>query len=209
MLNENETVKFQRAERIKHFMNEKLNGIKVAVLATDGFEQSELFEPKKALEEAGAEVSIVSLETGEITGWNEKNWGDSIAVDLTVAEASAADFDALQLPGGVFNPDKLRMDEKAVAFVKAFFEAGKPVAAICHAPWTLIEADVVNGRTVTSWKSLQTDLENAGAKWVDQEVVVDNGLVTSRNPQDIPAFNKKMIEEFAEGVHRKQRTAAQ
>lgn len=209
MLNENETVKFHCAERIKHYMNEKLNGIKVAILATDGFEQSELFEPKKALEEAGAEVSVVSLETGEITGWNEKNWGDSIAVDLTVAEANAADFDALQLPGGVFNPDKLRMNEKAVAFVKAFFEAGKPVAAICHAPWTLIEAGVVNGRTVTSWKSLQTDLENAGAKWVDQEVVVDNGLVTSRNPQDIPAFNKKMIEEFAEGVHRKQKTAAQ
>lgn len=188
-------------------MNKKLNGTKVAILATDGFEQSELFEPLKALKEAGAEVTIVSLEKGEIKGWNEKNWGDSIAVDLTIDEASAENFDALQLPGGVMNPDKLRMNEKAVAFIKSFFEAGKPVAAICHAPWTLVEADVVKGKTVTSWKSLKTDLENAGAKWVDQEVVVDNGLVTSRNPQDIPAFNKKIIEEFAEGVHRKQKTA--
>lgn len=190
-------------------MNEKLNGTKVAVLATDGFEQSELFEPKKALEEAGAEVTIVSLEAGEIKGWNENDWGDSIRVDLTIEKANAADFDALQLPGGVMNPDKLRMNEKAVSFIKSFFEAGKPVAAICHAPWTLIEADVVNGRTVTSWKSLQTDLENAGAEWVDEEVVVDNGLVTSRNPDDLPAFNRKMIEEFAEGVHRRPKAAAQ
>ena len=190
-------------------MNNKLDGIKVAILATDGFEQSELFEPKKALEEAGAKVSIVSLEAGEIKGWNHKEWGDSIAVDLTVADANAEDFDALELPGGVMNPDKLRMDEKAVQFVKSFFDAGKPVAAICHAPWTLIEAGVVRGRTVTSWSSLRTDLENAGAKWVDQEVVTDNGLVTSRKPDDIPAFNKKMIEEFAEGIHRKQKTAAQ
>lgn len=190
-------------------MENKLNNLKVAILATDGFEQSELFEPKKALEQAGAEVSIVSLENGEIKGWDEKNWGDSIAVDLTVKDAKAEDFDALQLPGGVMNPDKLRMDKDAVQFIKSFFEAGKPVAAICHAPWTLIEADVVKGRTVTSWASLRTDLENAGAKWVDQEVVVDNGLVTSRNPQDLPAFNKKMIEEFAEGIHRKQKSAAQ
>lgn len=182
-------------------MENKLNGIKVAILATDGFEQSELFEPKKALEEAGARVSVVSLKAGEITGWDEKDWGDSIAVDLTIEKARAEDFDALQLPGGVMNPDKLRMDEKAVAFIKAFFDAGKPVAAICHAPWTLIEADVVRGKTVTSWSSLRTDLENAGAKWIDEEVVTDNGLVTSRNPQDIPAFNRKMIEEFAEGAH--------
>lgn len=190
-------------------MENKLNNLKVAILATDGFEQSELFEPKKALEQAGAEVSIISLESGEIKGWNEKNWGDSVAVDLIVKDAKAEDFDALQLPGGVMNPDKLRMDKDAVQFIKSFFEAGKPVAAICHAPWTLIEADVVKGRTVTSWSSLRTDLENAGAKWVDQEVVVDNGLVTSRNPQDLPAFNKKMIEEFAEGIHRKQKSAAQ
>lgn len=190
-------------------MAKKIDGLKVAILATDGFEQSELFEPKKALEEAGANVKIVSLETGEIKGWNENNWGDRVAVDLTVDEAQAEDFDALQLPGGVMNPDKLRMNEKAVRFIKSFFEAGKPVAAICHAPWTLIEADVVRGRTVTSWASLKTDLENAGAQWVDREVVTDNGLVTSRKPQDIPAFNQKMIEEFAEGVHRKQKTAKQ
>jgi protease I len=190
-------------------MANKLDGLNVAILATDGFEQSELFEPKKALEEAGAAVKIVSLEAGEIKGWNEKNWGDSIAVDLTVDEALAEDFDALQLPGGVMNPDKLRMNEKAVRFIKAFFDAGKPVAAICHAPWTLVEAGVVNGRTVTSWPSVKTDLINAGAKWVDEEVVADNGLVTSRKPQDIPAFNRKMIEEFAEGAHRKQKTATQ
>lgn len=190
-------------------MDKKLNGKKVAILAANGFEQSELFEPKKALEEAGAEVSIVSLEAGEIKGWNEKDWGKSIAVDLTVDEANAADFDAIQLPGGVMNPDKLRMNKKAVSFVKAFFDAGKPVAAICHAPWTLIEADVVKGKTMTSWSSLKTDLENAGAKWVDKEVVVDNGLVTSRNPDDIPAFNQKMIEEIAEGDHQRQKTATQ
>lgn len=188
-------------------MNKKLDGIKVAILATDGFEQSELFEPKKALEEAGADVKIVSLESGEIKGWNENNWGDTVKVDLTVDEADANDFDALQLPGGVMNPDKMRMNEKAVSFVKAFFETGKPVGAICHAPWMLVEADVVNGKTVTSWASLKTDLENAGAKWVDREVVTHNGLVTSRNPQDIPAFNEKIIEEFAEGLHKKQQAA--
>ncbi len=190
-------------------MDNKLNGKKVAILAANGFEQSELFEPKKALEDAGAEVSIVSLESGEIKGWDKKDWGKSIAVDLTVDEANANDFDALQLPGGVMNPDKLRMNEKAVSFVKSFFESGKPIAAICHAPWTLIEADVVKGKTMTSWASLQTDLENAGAKWVDKEVVVDNGLITSRNPDDIPAFNQKMIEEIAEGKHQRQKTAAQ
>lgn len=189
-------------------MSNKLEGVKVAILATDGFEQSELFDPKKALENAGAEVKIVSLEKGEIKGWNEKNWGETIAVDLTVDDAKAQDFDALQLPGGVMNPDKLRMNEKAVTFVKAFFDAGKPVGAICHAPWTLIEAGVVKGKTVTSWASLKTDLENAGAKWVDREVVTDNGLVTSRNPDDLPAFNEKIIEEFAEGIHKRQKSAA-
>ncbi len=190
-------------------MDKKLDGVKVAILATDGFEQSELFEPKKALEEAGAEISIVSLKSGEIKGWNHTDWGNSIEVDLTIDEASADNFDALQLPGGVMNPDKLRMDKKAVAFIKAFFDAGKPVGAICHAPWTLIEADVVSGRKMTSWASLRTDLENAGAEWVDEEVVVDNGLITSRKPDDIPAFNKKIIEEFAEGVHNRQKSAAQ
>jgi protease I len=190
-------------------MEKKLDGLKVAILAADGFEQSELFEPKKALEEAGAATHVVSLESGEIKGWDEKDWGKSIAVDVIVKDASANDYDALVLPGGVMNPDKLRMDEAAVAFVKSFFDAGKPVGAICHAPWTLIEADVVRGRTVTSWSSLKTDLENAGAKWVNETVVTDNGLVTSRNPQDIPAFNEKIIEEFAEGIHRGRKSAAQ
>ena len=189
-------------------MNNQLQGKKVAILATDGFEQSELFKPKQALEDAGAKVSIVSLKAGEIKGWNENNWGDKVAVDLTIEQAKAEDFDALQLPGGVMNPDKLRVNEKAVAFVKAFFEAGKPVAAICHAAWTLINAEVVEGREMTSYPPLQKDLENAGAKWVDKEVVVDNGLITSRNPNDIPAFNKKMIEEFAEGKHDKQMSAS-
>jgi protease I len=185
-------------------MNNQLQGINVAILATDGFEQSELIKPKQALEDAGAEVSLVSLKAGEIKGWNEDNWGDKIAVDLIIEQAKAEDFDALLLPGGVMNPDKLRVNEKAVAFVKSFFEAGKPVAAICHAAWTLINAEVVAGREMTSYPPLQKDLENAGAKWVDQEVVVDNGLITSRNPNDIPAFNKKMIEEFSEGKHDKQ-----
>ncbi len=190
-------------------MGNKLEGKKIAILATDGFEQAELFEPKKALEDEGAEVSVVSLKSGEIKGWDETDWGKTIKVDLTVADAKAEDFDALQLPGGVMNPDKLRLEEKAVSFVKAFFDAGKPVAAICHAAWTLIEADVVRGKTLTSWGSLQTDLENAGAKWVDEQVVFDNGLITSRNPQDIPAFNKKMIEEFAKTGQNSSRSAAQ
>lgn len=191
------------------YMSNKLEGKKVAILATDGFEQSELFEPKKALEAEGATVKIVSLESGEIKGWNEEDWGETIKVDLTVKEAKAEDFDALQLPGGVMNPDKLRVDEDVLTFVKAFFDAGKPVAAICHAPWTLINAEVVKGRELTSYPTLRKDLENAGAKWTDEEVVVDNGLVTSRNPNDLPAFNKKLVEEIAEGKHEKQMTANQ
>ncbi len=190
-------------------MSNKLEGKKVAILATDGFEQSELFEPKKALEEAGAEVKIVSLESGEIKGWNGTDWGKTIAVDLTVAEANAEDFDALQLPGGLMNPDKLRTDESVLSFVRAFFDAGKPVAAICHAPWILINAGFVKGRELTSYPTLRKDLENAGAKWIDSEVVVDNGLVTSRNPNDIPAFNEKLIEQIAEGRYEKQLTANQ
>ncbi|MEA2553546.1 MAG: protease [Fimbriimonadaceae bacterium] len=181
--------------------NGKLSGKKVAILATDGFEQSELFGPKKALEDAGAQTTIVSVKSGEIKGWNHQNWGDTIQVDKTVDEVSAEDFDALMLPGGVMNPDKLRMNEKAVDFVMDFFDDGKPIGAICHAPWLLIEADVVDGKTVTSWPSLRADLENAGANWVDQEVVVDNGMVTSRKPDDIPAFCEKLIEEIAEGIH--------
>lgn len=178
-----------------------LQGKRVAILATDGFEQSELLEPKKALEDAGAQTEIVSLQQGEIKGWDNKDWGQAVPVDKLVADASSQDYDALLLPGGVMNPDKLRMDEKAVDFVRGFAEEGKPIAAICHGPWTLIEAGAVGGRRMTSWPSLKTDLTNAGAEWVDQEVVVDNGLVTSRKPDDIPAFNRKMLEEIGEGVH--------
>lgn len=178
-----------------------LHGKKVAILATDGFEQSELFEPKAALEEAGAETTIVSLKPGKIKAWNKTDWGKTIAVDETVERASADDFDALVLPGGVMNPDKLRANSKAVELVKAFGEAGKPIGAICHGPWTLIEAGLVNGRDMTSWPSLKTDLTNAGARWADEEVIVDNGLVTSRKPDDIPAFVQKLIEEISEGPH--------
>lgn len=182
-------------------MDKTLKGKKVAILATDGFEQSELFEPKEALEEAGADVRIVSLTKEDIKAWHEKDWGKKIAVDKTVFETDADEFDALMLPGGVMNPDRLRTDHHAVNFVRAFAAAGKPIAAICHAPQMLIEAGVVNGRELTSYPSLRTDLINAGANWVDREVVTDEGLVTSRKPADIPAFNKKMIEEFAEGPH--------
>jgi protease I len=179
----------------------KLTDRKIAILATDGFEQSELMEPKKALEAAGAEVDVVSLKKGLIKGWNSGNWGESVEVDAIVSEVSARDYDGLVLPGGVINPDKLRMDPNAVSFVSDFTRSGKPIAAICHGPWTLIETDVLEGRTVTSWPSLKTDLINAGAKWLDKEVVVDNGLITSRKPDDLPAFNEKMIEEFMEGKH--------
>jgi len=182
-----------------------LNGKRVAILATKGFEQVELLEPRKALRDAGAEAVVVSPENGSIRGWDQTDWGDEVEVDLQVASANADDFHALVLPGGVMNPDHLRQDEDAVSFVRAFFEAGKPVAAICHGPWMLAEADVLNGRTVTSYPSIRTDLINAGAKWVDREVVVDQGLVTSRNPDDIPAFNRKMIEEIGEGRHEGQR----
>lgn len=179
----------------------QLDGCKVAILATDGFEQSELFEPKQALEEAGADVDVVSIKNGEIKGWKEKDWGDSLAVDCEVYGADPNDYDALMLPGGVINPDKLRMDQDAVRFVKSFLESGKPIAAICHGPQMLIETKGIAGRTLTSWPSLKTDLENAGATWVDEEVVTDQGLVTSRKPDDIPAFIRKMIEEFSEGRH--------
>jgi protease I len=179
----------------------RLKGRRVAILATDGFEQSELVEPKKALENAGAQVKVIAPRDGVIRGWKEKNWGDEIKVDLSLEEAAGVNFDALMLPGGVMNPDHLRMNEKAVEFVKSFVDSGRPIAAICHGPWTLIEAGGLRGRTLTSWPSLKTDLINAGAHWVDQDVVTDNGLVTSRKPEDIPAFNAKMIEEFAEGRH--------
>lgn len=178
-----------------------LNDKKVAVLATDGFEQSELEQPVQALKDAGAQVSIISLKSGTIKAWNEKNWGEEINVDKTVDEVGAQDYDALVLPGGVMSPDKLRMNEQAVAFVGGFFENNKPIAAICHGPWTLIETGELKGRTVTSYPSLKTDLVNAGADWVDKEVVVDKGLVTSRNPGDLPAFINKMLEEIKEGMH--------
>jgi protease I len=179
-----------------------LDGRRIAILvATEGIEQVELAEPRKALQEAGADVTLVSTEAGEVQAFNHLDKGDTFTADKAVKDVSADDYDALMLPGGVANPDNLRTHEDAVAFVRGFFEAGKPVAAICHAPWTLIEADVVRGRTLTSWPSLQTDLRNAGATWRDEEVVTDDGLVTSRRPDDLPAFNAKMVEEFAEGVH--------
>lgn len=178
-----------------------LSGKRVAILVAEGFEQVEMTEPKAALEAAGATTSIVSPAKGRVQGWKHFDKADQFAVDVPLDEARADDYDALLLPGGVANPDQLRMLPKAVAFVRAFFDAGKPVAAICHGLWPLIDAGVVDGRTVTSWPSLKTDLTNARANWVDREVVTDNGLVTSRKPDDIPAFNRKMIEEFAEGRH--------
>jgi protease I len=184
-----------------------LSGKRVAILATDGVEQIELIEPRKALDAAGATTKVVSLKSGSIKGFNHDKPGDDIEVDTVLGSISADDFDALLLPGGVANPDKLRTIPAAVDFVRAFFEAGKPVAAICHGPWLLVEADVVHGRNVTSWPSLHTDLKNAGANWTDSEVITDHGLVTSRKPSDIPAFNKKMIEEFAEGFHEAQRAS--
>ncbi|HET7138503.1 MAG TPA: type 1 glutamine amidotransferase domain-containing protein [Gaiellaceae bacterium] len=183
----------------------KLQGKKVAVLAADMVEQVELVEPRRALEDAGAQTELISIHPGEIQGFNHFDPADKHKVDRTVEEVQASDYDALFVPGGVGNPDQLRGDENAVSFVRDFFEAGKPVAVICHGPWILVEADVVRGRKLTSWPTLQTDIRNAGGNWVDKEVVVDQGLVTSRKPDDIPAFNDKMIEEFCEGEHAKQR----
>lgn len=177
------------------------NGKRVAILATNGFEESELRIPREALLNAGAFVDLISLEAGAIKGWKDGDWGDSEPVDRAVADADPTDYDALLLPGGVMNPDKLRTNPDAVAFVRAFFDQHKPVAAICHGPWLLAEADVLRGRKLTSYPSIRTDLINAGAEWVDAEVVVDNGLITSRSPKDLPAFNAKMLEELAVGVH--------
>ncbi|HEY8470164.1 MAG TPA: type 1 glutamine amidotransferase domain-containing protein [Longimicrobiales bacterium] len=188
-------------------MAKDIQGKRVAILATNGVEQVELTEPRKALEQAGAHTELVSPEAGKIRAWNFTEWGDEFDVDVTLDAANPDDYDALMLPGGVMNPDKLRLNEKAVAFVRAFFDQGKPIAAICHAPWMLAEADVVRGRRVTSYPSLKTDLRNAGAEWIDEEVVTDHGIVTSRGPDDIPAFNRKMIEEIGEGRHERRMAA--
>lgn len=189
-------------------MNYDLSGKSVAILVTDGFEQSELEQPRQALEEAGAETFIVSPNKDSVRAWAKDNFGDSFDVDEVLADADPDEYDALLLPGGVMNPDQLRMDPQAVQFVRSFFDAGKPVAAICHGPQLLIEADVARGRKLTSYPSLKTDLRNAGANWVDESVVVDLGLVTSRRPDDIPDFNAKMIEEISEGVHARRGASA-
>jgi protease I len=186
-------------------MANNLGGKKVAILVADGFEQVELLEPRKALDAAGATTEVVSPANGKVKGWNHTDWGQSVPVDVPLQKANAENYDALLLPGGVMNPDKLRRNEDALNFVRAFFDSGKPVAAICHGPWTLIDAGVAKGRRMTSYPSIQMDLKHAGVNWVDEEVVVDQGLVTSRKPDDIPAFNSKMIEEFAEGLHGGQR----
>jgi deglycase len=188
----------------------ELQGKKIAFLAADGVEEVELTEPWKAIEKAGGEPELVSVKRGEIQAFRHFDKGGTFKVDKVVSEADPTDYDGLMLPGGVANPDFLRTDKNAVEFVKRFFEGGKPVGVICHGPWTLVEAGVVKGRTITSWPSLRTDIENAGGKWVDREVVVDSGLVSSRKPDDLPAFNAKIIEEFSEGTHAEQaeKTAA-
>jgi protease I len=189
-------------------MADTLNGKRLAFLmANEGVEQVELTEPWKAIEEAGGTPELISLESGNVQAFNHLDKADTFNVDKTVDQADETDYDALVLPGGVANPDVLRTNERAVAFARSFFEAGKPVGAICHGPWTLVEADVVRGRTLTSWPSLKSDIRNAGGTWVDEEVHVDKGLVTSRKPDDLPAFNAKIVEEFAEGVHEEQRAA--
>jgi protease I len=184
-------------------MASNLKGKKIAILATDGFEQSELMEPRKALDAAGAQTEVVSPNSGKIKGWNHKDWGESVNVDKTLANANPNDYDALVLPGGVINPDHLRMDPAAVNFVRQFVSSGKTVGAICHGPWTLLEAGALKGKTVTSWPSLKTDLKNAGANWVDQEVATDGQFITSRKPDDIPAFSKAIIESVAAGPARR------
>jgi protease I len=182
-------------------MVNELQGKKVAFIATEGVEQVELTEPWKAVEQAGAQPELISIEDGAVQAWNHFDKGDTFKVDRTIEEAQPDEYDALVLPGGVANPDQLRADENVVSFIRTFAQSGKPIGVICHGPWTLIEAGVVQGRKLTSWPTLQTDLRNAGAEWVDEEVVVDQGLVSSRKPDDLPAFNAKIVEEFAEGRH--------
>jgi protease I len=190
-------------------MPDELQGRKVAFLATDMFEQVELTEPWKALEDAGASLELVSLKDGEIKGFNHYDRADTFKVDRRVKDVGADDYDALVLPGGVGNPDTLRTNEDAVRFVRDFFDAGKPVGAICHAPWMLVEADVVRGRTLTSYRSIKTDVRNAGGNWIDEEVVRDGGMITSRSPRDLPAFCAKLVEEFAAGAHQGERPRAE
>src|SRR3954451_8674388 len=189
-------------------MADKLNDKRIAFLvANEGVEQVELTEPWKAVEQAGAQPELVSIEPGQVQAFNHLDKGDKFDVDRTVEEVDQSDYDALALPGGVANPDFLRMNDQAVSFARSFFEAGKPVGVICHGPWSLVEADVVRGRRLASWPSLKTDIRNAGGEWVDEQVVIDRGLVSSRKPDDLPAFCAKIVEEFAEGVHEEQRTA--
>src|SRR5947209_6929148 len=189
-------------------MARKLEDKKVAILVADGFEQIEMTKPRQALDEAGASTKIVSPQSGKIQGMNHADKGDKFEVDLTLDNADPGDFDALLIPGGLMNPDTLRANDDALQFARRFFEEGKPVAAICHGPWVLADAGLLRGRTLTSWPNIKHDIKNAGGKWVNEEVVVDNGLVTSRKPDDIPAFNDKIIEEFAEGIHERQRPSA-
>jgi protease I len=188
-------------------MTDRIDGKKIAILVCHGFEEVELTEPKRALEEAGATTQIISPEGSKVKAWNKDDWSDEYSVDVELDSANASDYNGLLLPGGVMNPDRLRMNEKAVEFVNSFLKEGKPVGAICHGPWTLIETGTLEGRKLTSFPSIKTDLINAGAEWVDEECVVDNGLVTSRKPDDIPAFNRKLVEEYAEGVHEDLKTA--
>jgi protease I len=190
-------------------MANELQGKKIAFIATEGVEQAELTEPWKAVEQAGGQPELISIEDGEVQAWEHFDKGGTFKVDKTIEEAQVDDYDGLVLPGGVANPDQLRTDENVVSFIREFATSGKPIGVICHGPWTLIEAGVVEGRKLTSWPSLQTDLRNAGANWVDEEVVVDQGLVSSRKPDDLPAFNAKIVEEFAEGRHEKSAEKAQ
>ena len=183
-------------------MASNLKGKRIAIVATDGFEQSELMEPRKALDEAGAKTEVISPRDGQIKGWKMKNWGEDVKVDKTLENANPHEYDAVVLPGGVMNPDRLRMDPKAVNFVRQFVATGKPVGAICHGPWTLIEAGAVTGKTMTSWPSVKTDLKNAGANWVDQEVAIDGQFITCRKPDDIPAFSRALIDAIARGSQR-------
>ena len=189
-------------------MASSLRGKRIAILATDGFEQSELIEPKKALEESGATTEVISPKSGEIKAWKIKEWAEKVKVDRPLEQAKAQDYDALVLPGGVMNPDHLRMEPRAVSFVKDFVATGRPVAAICHGPWTLVEAGVVRGKTFTSWPSLKTDLKNAGANWVDKEVVTDGQFISSRKPDDLPAFNKTLIEMIGSGSEQRMKVAS-